>query len=88
MNPVHIISSCFSKIHFNIIHPPTYLKYIFSGSTVNGYELKGRGTGVRFAAGARDFSLLHSLQTGSETHAASCTMDTGRSLPGGKLARV
>jgi hypothetical protein len=34
----------------------------------------------------QDFSLLHSVQTGSGAHTASCTMGTGGSFPGGKAA--
>jgi hypothetical protein len=37
--------------------------------------------GVLFPAGARDFSVLHSVQTGSEAHPASYTMSTGASFP-------
>jgi hypothetical protein len=32
---------------------------------------------VRFAAGARGFSLVHSVQTDSGSHPASCQMGTG-----------
>jgi hypothetical protein len=49
-----------------------------------GYELDGRGTEVRFSAGARDVSLLSSVQTGSGAHPASYPMDTGGSFPGVK----
>jgi hypothetical protein len=41
---------------------------------------------VRFPAGARDFSLLYSVQTGHEAHPASYPMGTGGSFPGGKAA--
>jgi hypothetical protein len=40
--------------------------------------------GVRFPVGTTDFSLLHSLQIGSEAHPASYPMGTGGSSPGGK----
>jgi hypothetical protein len=33
-------------------------------------------TWVLSPAQARDFSLLHSIQTGSEAHPVSCPMDT------------
>jgi hypothetical protein len=36
-----------------------------------GYGLDGRGVGIR------DFSSLHSVQTGSEAHPASYLMGTG-----------
>jgi hypothetical protein len=39
---------------------------------------------VIFPAGSRDFSLLHSVQTGSGSHPASYPMGTGGCLPGGK----
>jgi hypothetical protein len=41
------------------------------------------GLGVRFQARVRDFSLLHSVQTGSEGHAVSCSV---RTLPKGTAA--
>jgi hypothetical protein len=37
-------------------------------------------------AGAIEFSLLRSVQTGSGAHQASYAMDTGGSFPGGKEA--
>jgi hypothetical protein len=46
----------------------------------------GWTTGVRFPAGARDFSLLHRVQTGSGAHPASYTIGTGGSFPGDKAA--
>jgi hypothetical protein len=36
---------------------------------------------VRFLAGAGNFSLRHSVQTGSGAHATSYTMGTGESFP-------
>jgi hypothetical protein len=36
----------------------------------------GWTAGVRFPAEARNFSLLHSVQTGSGAHPASCLTDT------------
>jgi hypothetical protein len=44
----------------------------------------GWTAGVRFPAGARDFSLLHSVETGSDAHPASYPMGTGGCKPGGK----
>jgi hypothetical protein len=41
---------------------------------ING--LDGGGIGVRFEAGARDFSL-HNVQTGSRAHSASYIVDAG-----------
>jgi hypothetical protein len=52
-----------------------------------GYEQDGRGIEVWFTAGARDFPLLHSFQTCSGAHVASCLTDTGRHFPGEKMVR-
>jgi hypothetical protein len=43
-----------------------------------GYGLEGN---VPVPAGARDFSLLHSVQTGTAAHPASYPMDTGGPYP-------
>jgi hypothetical protein len=51
-----------------------------------GCGLEGRGSGVRFPAGAWNFSLLHRVQTSSEVHPASYPMGNGGSFPGGKAA--
>jgi hypothetical protein len=48
----------------------------------------GLTVGVQFPAEARDFSLLHSIQTGFVAHPASYPMGTGSSFPTGKVARV
>jgi hypothetical protein len=44
----------------------------------------GWTAGFRFPAGARDFFLLHGVQTGSGTHPTLCQIGTGVSFPGGK----
>jgi hypothetical protein len=44
----------------------------------------GWATGVRFPAGAKDFSSSLFVQTGSGAHPASCTMGTGGHFSGGK----
>jgi hypothetical protein len=59
---------------------------VSSGSIVSGYGLDDRAIGVRFPAGAKDFSCSLCVQTGSGAHSASCTMGTGDPLPGGKSA--
>jgi hypothetical protein len=41
----------------------------------------GWTTGVRFPAGARDFSLSYCVQTGSGAHPACYPMGTGGPLP-------
>jgi hypothetical protein len=43
---------------------------------------------VHFLAGATDFPLLHSIQTGSEAHLASYPLSTEGSFPGSKSARA
>jgi hypothetical protein len=50
------------------------------------YGLDDRGSGVRFPAGAGNFSLHHRVQNGSGVHTASYPMDTRGSFPGGKAA--
>jgi hypothetical protein len=51
-----------------------------------GYGVDGRGIGVRFPAGTRDFSLFHSVQTGSGADTASYPVGTEGSFPGSKAA--
>jgi hypothetical protein len=41
-----------------------------------------RSSGVRFPAGAGDFSLLHHVQTGSGANPASFSVSIGGSFPG------
>jgi hypothetical protein len=57
-----------------------------SGSIVSDYGLDDREIGVRFPAGAKDFSCSLCVQTGSGAHPASCTMGTVGPFPGGKSA--
>jgi hypothetical protein len=59
---------------------------VSSVSIVSDYGLDDRAIGVRFPAGAEDFSSSLCVQTGSGAHPASCTMGTGGSFPGGKSA--
>jgi hypothetical protein len=47
-----------------------------------GYRLGDRMIGVRFPAGARNFSLRHRVQTGSGAQPASYPTVTRGSLPG------
>jgi hypothetical protein len=42
-----------------------------------GCGLDDRGVWILFLAEAKDFSLLHSVQTSSGAHAAFYTLDTG-----------
>jgi hypothetical protein len=59
-----------------------------SGSIVSDYGLDDWAIGVRSPAGAKDFSSIFFVQTGSGAHPTSCTMGTGGPFPGGvKLGR-
>jgi hypothetical protein len=51
---------------------------------VSDYGLDDRAIGVRSPAGAKDFSSILCVQTGSEAHQASSPMGTGGPFPGGK----
>jgi hypothetical protein len=55
-----------------------------SVSIARVYRLEGRGILVRFSAGARDFSVLHSVHTGSGDHPASYRVGAGALYPGVK----
>jgi hypothetical protein len=57
---------------------------VSSGSIVSDYGLDDRAIGVRFPAGAEDFSSSLYVQTGSGAHPASCTLGTEGPFPGGK----
>jgi hypothetical protein len=48
-----------------------------SVSIVSDYGLDDRATGVRFPAGAKDFSSNLYVQTGCGAHLASCTIGIG-----------
>jgi hypothetical protein len=52
------------------------------------YGLDDRVIGVRFLAGAGNFSLHHRVQTGSGAHPASYPMGTEFSFPGGKVVEA
>jgi hypothetical protein len=55
-----------------------------SVSIVTPYGMDGGGNDVVFLPGTRDFSLLHSVQTGSESHPAFFPIGNGACFPGGK----
>jgi hypothetical protein len=57
---------------------------LFLSSQVTG--LDGRGSRIRFSAGAGNFSLHHRVQNDSATHPASYPVGTRVSFPGGKTA--
>jgi len=52
------------------------------------YELKERGSRVRFPAEIENFFLHHCVQNGSGAHSASYPMDIRGCFPGGKAAGV
>jgi hypothetical protein len=67
------------------------IKYKSRDSSVGialGYGLDGRGSRVRFLAGARNFSIHHRVQNGSGAHPASYPMGTRGSFSGPKPAGV
>jgi hypothetical protein len=51
---------------------------------VSDYGLDDRAIGVRSPAGAKDFSSILCVQTGSGAHPASCPMGTWGPSPGVK----
>jgi hypothetical protein len=51
---------------------------------VSDYGLDDRAIAVQSSAGAKDFSFILCVQTGSGAHLASCPMGTGGPFPGGK----
>jgi hypothetical protein len=53
---------------------------------VSDYGLDDRAIGARSPAGAKNFSTILCVQTGSGAHPASCTVGTGGPFPGGKSA--
>jgi len=55
-------------------------------SSALGYGLDDRG--ARVPAGAGNFSLYHSVQTGSEAHPASYPMGTTGSFTGGEATET
>jgi hypothetical protein len=61
-----------------------YMSRVSSGSIVSDYGLDDRAIRVRSPAGAKDFSSILCVQTGSGAHPASCPMGTGGPFPGGK----
>jgi hypothetical protein len=57
---------------------------VSSVSIVSDYGLDDRTIGLRSPGGAKDFSSILCVQTGSGAHPASCTMGNGGTFPGGK----
>jgi hypothetical protein len=60
---------------------------VSSGSIVSDCGMDDRAIGVRFPAGAKDFSSSLCVQTGSGVHPASCKMGTRGPFPGAKRGR-
>jgi hypothetical protein len=69
---------------FYFRYDPNVRSRVSSGSIVSDYGLDDRAIGIRFPAGAKDFSCSLCVQTGSGAHPASCPMGTGGPFPGGK----
>jgi hypothetical protein len=77
----NIITSSVFKLRASILNP--HLSTIRCWSQNSSVGIATRWTArVRFPT-VQDFSLLHSAQTGSGAHPASCTMGTDCSFPGG-----
>jgi hypothetical protein len=57
---------------------------VSSVSIVSDYGLDDRAIGVRSPTGAKDFSCILCVQTGSGAHRASFQMGTGGPFPGRK----
>jgi hypothetical protein len=81
----HLKAYCV-KLGAHFTPPTSVLNTIFfiSGSIVSDYGLDDRAIGVRSPAGAKDFSSILYVQTGSGVHPASSPMGTGGPFPGGK----
>jgi hypothetical protein len=86
------ISHVVQRVRIDIRIDKKYLTAILglepgsSVSTVSAYGLDDRAIGVRSPAGAKDFSSILCVHTGSGAHPASCPMGTGGPFPGGKSA--
>jgi hypothetical protein len=62
-----------------------HLSLFFVGLAQADYGLDDRTIGVRSPAGAKDFSSILCVLTGSGAHPASSPMGTGGPFPGGKV---
>jgi hypothetical protein len=72
-------------IPFLLAAIPVYIEAMSRDSSIGIATGKA---GVRFPARARDFPLLHSVQTGSGAHPSSYPIDAGGSFHGGKVATM
>jgi hypothetical protein len=78
-----------TKLSKETTSPCVYQYYTSQDGSVGigtGYGLDDRIIGVRFTAGAGNFSLRHRIQTDSEAHPTSYPMGRGGSFPGGRAA--
>jgi hypothetical protein len=79
-----------SEVAINVAHlmplAPAEEQQVNESTSRILHGLKDWGIGIRFPAGARHFSLLHSVQTGSGAHPDSSPMCTGGASPRGKVA--
>jgi hypothetical protein len=69
-----------------VLYMHIFRSRVSSGSIVSDYGLDDRAIGVRFPEGAKDFSSILCVQTGSGAHPASCPVGTGGPFPGDKSA--
>jgi hypothetical protein len=79
-----------SKLRLMLFHNGTIRSRSWGSSVsiVSDYGLDDRVIGDRSQAGAKDFSSNVCVQTCSEAHPASCTMNTRGPFPGAKRGRV
>jgi hypothetical protein len=61
---------------YNILLQETIYYYVTLNPQL-GYRLDDQGLTVQFLSRARNFFVLHNIQTGSEVHPASYTVGTG-----------
>jgi hypothetical protein len=75
--------------HHYLNRLPNVIRVLHQGAEIpTGHGLDDWMVGVRFPAGAGNFSLRHRVQTGSGAHPTSYRMGTGGSFPGGKAAEA
>jgi hypothetical protein len=78
LETVKIFRGLYGAIHeFKKRYQTISRSRVSSGSIVSDYGLDDWAIGVRSPARAKDFSSNLCVQTGSETHPASCPMGTG-----------
>jgi hypothetical protein len=77
-------------LHYYLTITEYYYYYYYGVGKAQSVKHQAAGwmVWVQFLARARDFSLLHSVQTGSGAHPASYQMDSRASFSGGSATRV